>query len=156
MLKRCITFVLCAAFLFLSVSCKRDKIYSHAELVIPLSEDFYATADPSFDASYSNGELSLAILRISFAAGVMSGIPETLEPKAFARYWLLQNEREAEIIKRGDYAICDYMDGDMFYLAAFFRSKNAYFVLLFATLGSLEAEWRDRMLEFTDGVYFTA
>lgn len=156
MFKKLLLFSVCVSFLLFAVSCKeKEKIYSHAELVIPLTEDFYDTNDPLFDVSYSNGEISVAVLRISFAAGILNGIPETFSPDRFAKYWLSQNERQAEIIVRGDYAICDYIESGTFHLASFFRAKNAYFVILFATREALEVKWRDKMLEFSNGVYFT-
>ncbi len=144
------------AALFSAASCKKsDKIYSHCEMVIPLTDDFCDSEDARFDVAYTNGTAKVALLRISFYAAAITGISGTYSAQQFGEYWLKQSGRDANLLKDGDVDFCDYIDEDIFHLASFYRSKNAYFVLLFAVDSTLESEWRPRFIEFSKGVYFT-
>lgn len=159
MFKRGMLFILIIAVVFSAVSCKdSDPVYSYCELIIPLGEDFKEVSNKDFDITYSNGEYVVAILRISYVAAVKEGIPETMTTVEFAEFWLEKCGRSANVIT-SPLAYAEYYDDssgtENFYLEAFYRSKYAYFVVLFATKSEAEDEGRADFLNYAQGVYFT-
>ena len=159
MFKRVISFVLSFALSLSLLSCAGGEDgFSYCELSIPLTEDFYAVENERFDATYSNGDYAVAILRISFVAAVMDGIPETLSAYDFGEIWLERCDRDANI-RHGELAYCEYYDYaggiEYFYLEAFYRSPYAYFVVLFTTAAELESTGRVDFLKFAKNVTFT-
>ena len=135
-------------------------MFSYCELKIGLSEDFYTVKDENFDAVYSNGKYTVAILRISFVAAVTENIPETMTPYEFGEFWIEKCNRDANIINDGS-VYCEYYgygeDGkeEYFYLESFYRSRYAYFVVLFATDSDLEDVGRVDFLRYAGSVNFT-
>ena len=133
-------------------------MFSYCELRIPLGEDFYTIKDENFDAVYSNGEYAVAILRISFVAALREGIPETMSAYEFGEFRLDRCDRPAHL-KGNDTVYCEYYDRasgrEYFYLEAFYRSADAYFVVLFTTDAELDDEGRAAFLNYSKGVYFT-
>lgn len=154
MIKQFLAAFIAAVLLLSFVSCRTVSGYSYCEMTIPLSADFRATENSDFDASWTNGDYAVAVLRLSFVAAYKEGIPETLTPLTFGAFWLERCEREANMIN-GNVAYCEYYDSGNFYLEAFYRSKYAYFVILFASSESRESEAHAAFLAFADGVRFT-
>lgn len=159
MFKRAVIFVLIIAISFSVISCQDpDPVFSYCELVIPLTDDFKEISNDDFDISYSNGRYVVAILRISYVGAVSEGIPETMTTVEFAEFWLEKCGRSANVIS-SPIAYAEYYDGssgvENFYLEAFYRSKYAYFVVLFATKSEAENEGRVDFLNYAEGVYFT-
>ena len=159
MFKKLLSFVLALALSVSLISCSDgDGAFSYCEMSIPLTEDFYPVESEKFDATYSNGNYAVAILRISFVAAVMDGIPETLSAHDFGEIWLERCDRDANMIS-GDLAYCEYYEDaggiEYFYLEAFYRSPYAYFVVLFTTAAELESTGRVDFLKFAKNVTFT-
>ena len=159
MYKRIFFLLVIIAVSFQVVSCgDGDKPVAYCEMRIPLEDGFYSVENENFDATYTNGKYLVAILRISFVAGIGEGIPETLTPYEFGEFWLDKCERYANMISDG-VAYCEYYDteGDTehFYLEAFYRSRYAYFVVLFGTDSARESDGRVDFLSYAQGVYFT-
>ena len=155
MIKRILAIILLLSLLLAFVSCKdEENPYSHAELVLPLSEDYYEIQNEDFDKCYTNGTVTAAIMRISFAAAEKTGISDTYTAYQFAQFWLIKTEREANIIRDAEYVYCDFLDGGTFYLEAFYRSKYAYFVVLCATREDMEEEYKSGIIEYVKGVQF--
>lgn len=142
--------------IFSLVSCRDEKGYGHAELIIQLDEDFKKTKNDSYDKTYTNGTEVIALRRISFVAGAASGIPETLMPKAFGELWLEKCGREAIFLNTSPagVAYCTYYEGvgddEVFYLEAFYRTPYAYFVILCAAPGSQSVESRVKFISIID------
>ena len=161
MTKKGLSFLVVLSLCFSLFSCSDEKgaPYSHCEFVIPLSEDFYEVENKDFDVSYSNDEYVVAVLRISFVAGINEGIPETLTPYEFGRFWVEKCDRGA-YVNDGEIAYCEYYDAsgikELYYLEAFFRSQYAYFVVLFASDSEKDDEAREEFLNYASGVYFTS
>ncbi len=159
MIKRVIHTLLTLAIILSLFSCEEEKKYGHCELQIPLSQDFYDIAMNNFDVSYTNGELICAILRISFDAAVIENIPETMSAYNFGIYYSMRCSRFVEMQKYEDVDYCTYYEGEgedrYFYMEAFYRSQNAYFVVLFATPFENENAWHDEILKYFADVYFT-
>ena len=158
MIKRAISALLITVLLFL-VSCGDDSTkYSHCEMVLPLDSDFYEIENSDFDVAYTNGVAAVAVLRLSFAAAFMQGIPETFNTDEFGRFWLRQCEREGEIKRHNGIAHCTYLQSDgktsYFCLAAFYRTQYAYFVVVYTVGESVKNEWESRFLNYISTTYF--
>ena len=141
------------------ISCrKEEKIFGHAELRLPLSSDFQEFRAESFDVAYTNGTLVVGAFRVSFDAGAELGIPDFLTAEQFARLYLSETGREAEIKKHGlmpYYEYTEIQDGlQNSYLASFFRSKYAYFIVVFACPSAVYSENLPLFLSYTDSVIF--
>ena len=159
MLKRTlISAALLIAMLFSLTSCS-DKVFSHAEFCITLPSGFSEEESESYDLVMRDGEVSVAVLRISLYAASESGIPDNLSPFAFAEYTSEDRGRAGEIFTYRDIPyFSDYteLSGRKFYtLYTFYRSKNAYFIVLFSSLRSAESEMREKFFEYADTVSFT-
>lgn len=154
---RKIVLILLLSSCFVSLFSCDKPIPGHAEARIPIS-GFEATEAEGFDAAYTNGESVVGMIRISFEAGFNQGIPETLSAKKFAEFYMKKTERDCEIKQIGIIPYYEYTDGEgdsqLYYLATFYRTKYAYFLILFATDDSLGEELRDEFLEMAESVYF--
>lgn len=149
--------LLCACLSFFACAGDEES-FGHAELRIPLSGDFRETEAEGFDASYTNGDVLVGIMRISFLAGYNQGIPDTYMPSEFAEYYKKVTERDAVVHLEGDVAYYVYNDmpsDELYtYLACFYRSKYAYFVVLFACRAEEGAELVPELLELANKAYF--
>lgn len=159
MIKKTLALILVILTCLSIISCSEDPVvFSHCELTIPLAEDFYEISDENFDVSYTNGASVVAILRISHDAAVNEGISNLLTAYEFGEYWIERCERDTNLISGGGAVWCDYYDGEgtaaRYYLEAFYRSKHAYFVVLFATSAGLADASRTGFLEYAKGVNF--
>lgn len=143
--------------LCLLISCSEDG-YGHAELVIPLPDTYEAFETESFDAAYTDGKSTAAILRISFEAAYKSGIPDSFMPDEFAAFYMNEVDIDCQISDGGDFAYCEYtveQKGiEYSYLASFFRSKYAYFIVVFTTDSISYQNEKSAFLEYADGVAF--
>ena len=159
MLKRAFIAAALTVSLLLSLTSCSDREFSHAELRITLPSGFSEEASESYDLVMRDGDVSVAVLRISLYAASDSGIPDNLSPYAFAEYTSDERGREGDIfIYRDIPYFSDYTEisGRKFYtLYTFYRSKNAYFIVLFSSLRSLESEMREKFFEYADTVSFT-
>ena len=157
MIKRLITLLLIFATLFLISSCGGDK-YSHAELVIDLGDNFYSANESNFDKSYTDGKNVVAIQRLSFEAAYRDGIGETHTPSEFGRLWLLRTGNERPVETDGEVSYATYYvgegDEEFLHLAAFYRSRHAYFVVIFATQAGAEIESTEEFLSYAKTVHF--
>ena len=159
MIKKTLALVLVILTCLSIASCSDEPIvFSHCELTIPLSEDFYEISDENFDVSYTDGNSVVAILRISHDAALNEGISNLFTAYEFGEYWIHRLERDTNLIS-GDGAVwCDYYEGEgtgaQYYLESFYRSKHAYFVVLFATAAGRADTYRDSFLEYAKGVKF--
>ena len=157
MTKRILSLFL-ALTLLLLCSCSRAPKYSHAELAINLPGDFYSIKTKDFDAAFTDGVLAVAVLRITFSVGIVDGIPETLDDGEFGRLWLKRCGRAVSVQYDNGHAYCEYYETvegkEYFYLDAFYRSMNAYFVVLFAVTADNSAAYKDIMNSYAKEVYF--
>ncbi len=149
--------MLIAALFILCASCGKEK-FGHAEMRIPLNSDFESVEIEGYDSAYSDGKKVVATMRISFEAGFNQGIPETFTPQEFAAFYLKEVGREAEIQKDGYLAFCEYKvkDGelDYYYMLSFYRTKFAYFVVLFTTPSFADESPREEFLKIAKSIYF--
>ncbi len=158
MIKKITVFILVASFVIGLASCDKEEVFGHAELRLSLDSGFSAFEAESFDAAYSNGSCIVGIYRVSFDAGALEGIPDFLTPEQFARLYLEVSGREAEIKKHGLVPYYEYTETQEgivnVYLASFFRSRFAYFIVLFASPIVNYDAWRASFLSYTDTVIF--
>ena len=159
MIKKILGIILFSAILLSLFSCDEEISYGHAELEIALSEDFREFEAENFDAAYTNGKAVVGIIRISFDASYNQGISDALTPEQFARLYKTATKREAEITLFGFtpyYEYTELQDGvENSYLASFYRSKYAYFAVIFATPQLFYPELKDEFLSYTETVIFS-
>ena len=157
MIKRIFAVILTLCMAFSIFSCKGTE-YSHCELVLPLSADYQPAVDELYDKLYTDGQSSVAILRISFDAAVLEGISDAHTAEEFGRYWLLQCGRVATVKSEPNVDYCEYYDSstglEYYYLVAFYRTPNAYFIVLFMSDKASEDTSRVKFLEYARGTYF--
>jgi len=140
------------------VSCGED--YTHCELTLPLTDDFKSEKNEDFDAFFSNGTAAVALIRMSHAAAITQGVPDYLTAYEFGMLWLDMCDREAEMISTPEVDYCCYYEksgeDNYYYLAAFYRSRYAYFTVLYCVNAELEDVWRVKFLDFAKGTYFNS
>lgn len=158
MFKKFLVSFLLLSLLFSFFACTAERVYSHCEMVLPLTEDFEVIENSDFDVAYSNGTAAVALLRISFSAAFIQGIPETFNTEEFGAFWLRQCSRTAEITRYRTIAHCTYEERsggtDYYCLAAFYRTQYAYFVVICTVKSTLKDEWNPKFLDYISGVYF--
>ena len=159
MLKKLLSLLILLASLICTAACDGDTVFAHAELEIKLSQNFREFEAESFDAAYTDGRSLVGIIRISFDASFNQGIPDFLTPEQFARFYKTAMKREAEIKFYGStpyYEYSEIQDGvKNAYLASFYRSKYAYFAVIFATPEIFLSELKNEFLSYTETVIFT-
>lgn len=161
MIKRSVLLLVCIAIaISLLTSCSDgDGVFSYCEAELPLGEDFRTLSDENFDAVYSNGKYTVALLRISFVAAVNEGIAETMTPYEFGLFWIDRCQRDANVISDG-VVYCEYYsfgesgEEEVFYLESFYRTAYAYFVILFAVPAEEEEAGRVDFLNYANSVHF--
>ena len=157
LIKKLLALLLAALLLVFSVSCGKDTVYSHAELIIGLDSDFKEVENRDFDVTYSNGKYMVAVLRISYVAGMLDGIPETMTTLEFGELWLTRCMRVATVMS-GEITYAEYYSGigaeEHYYFEAFYRSKYAYFAVIFATPEIFSESLREEFLAYTETVIF--
>lgn len=139
-------------------SCGGDDFYGHAELRLPLGEEFFEVSEEGFDKVYTDGNDIVALTRISFDAGNKNGIPETMTPYELCELWLYRTGRSSEIeISENGVIYTIYYEGfgedEVFYLEAFYRTPYAYFVILCASPISTRDESREEFFRIIDNAY---
>ena len=153
--KKLLVVLICIAVLLSLSSCGGPK-YSHGELVLKLPDSFEAKKSSDFDAVYTDGELFVGVLRISFAAAVADKIPETMTATEFGELWNYRCERYADVKNERGVTFSEYYDSyegaDGYYFEAFYRSEYAYFVPLFATTVSLENSKREEIFTYAESI----
>ena len=158
MTKRILSLMLVIISLLTLFSCGGEK-YSYCEMLLPLGDEFYGVEVEDFDKAFSDGETVVAVLRISFVAANKEGFGEVLTPLEFGRFWNEKCERNADVLSGSGVFYSVYYNpsasGEDVYLEAFYRSKNAYFVLLFAAARVDGEEQVEKFLAYASGVRFT-
>lgn len=159
MIKKIVSALLVVLLCLSFVSCSDGPtVYSHCELTIPLADSFREIENENFDVTFTDGETVVAILRISFEAAIKNGISNVMNAYEFGEYWLMRCERDASIV-RGSVVYCEYYDSqdghEQYYLEAFYRSKFAYFVVLFATSANNGEKNLGKYLEYAEDVIFS-
>ena len=156
--KSIILFLIMAFSFFAFVSCSDNVEFAHCELTLVLDDGFEAEKSEEFDLLLSNGDAVVSLTRISFDAGVESGIDETYTAKGFAAFFMNKSGKSEELLMRGDvpyYTYTEKVNGsDIFYTVTFYRSFNAYFMVAYATPLENKNEWSERFLGYAEDAYF--
>ncbi len=158
-MKKLLAAILAALTVLALFSCS-DEPYGHAELVLDLPDEYEKIELENFDAAYQTDISVVGIVRISFNAAFNNGIPDTLMPDKFGEFYMKNVGRDVDIETRGDIAYCEYTDElggvKQFYVSAFFRSKYAYFIVMFACPEEFSEEMRPLFLSYADGAVFVS
>lgn len=152
MMRRALYLFLCLLLCLSLVCCGED--FTHCEMTLPLGEDFYRVDTEDFDAAFTNGEVTVGMLRISFIAGYNQGIPETMTAAELARFWQKQTGREGHVYTDRLTPYYTYLDGGYFYMSGFYRTQNAYFIVLLACSSQNDTEWHTEFENILDGATF--
>lgn len=158
MVKKISALILALALSLSLFACGARDYFGHAELRIALSEDFKEFEAESFDAAYTDGSAVVGIIRISFEAGFNNGIPDFLTPRQFASVYMKGSGRECEIKTFHGVPYYEYEEtlggARQGYLASFFRSRYAYFAVIFAADESIYSSLVPEFLDYTDTLVF--
>lgn len=156
MLKRIAAALLLPLMLACFFSCKRENVFTHAEFNLPLPDDFYEVEPVNSDMLMTNGEVTVAVSRYSYAS---ENIPSYLTAEIFAEYCLDKGGIDSVVYMYGDVPYFTYYSSasgsSLYCVATFYSTPYAYFSVLFATSASLEEQWRDQFLSIADGAYYT-
>ena len=125
--------LLIAAFISLSlIACSGETVMEHCEIGMRLSSRFEVAELLGYDVAYSDGDLVVALTRISFTAAADEGIPASLSPEAFARLYVDKIGLSRESVREyGDFPYVAYTVGDAEVIEAFLRTPYAYFIVSF-------------------------
>ena len=152
------------ALLFSLVACG-ERSYEHCEIGIRLGSDFSEyDSDGRFDMSYSDGRVVIGVLRFSFEACLKGDIPITMSDYTFAKYY---RNRAGEIENVTEVALHGYLpyfsytltgEGNVEYryVATFYTTPNAYFLVMYITPESILQKTRGEISELIEKVYFKA
>ena len=148
-MKKYLFLIFVLLFAFVLVSC--DTGYTHCEMTLPLDKSYDRIHYDGFDASFSDGAAIVGMLRISFSAGFNQGIPETMNPREFANFWKNRVGRDEAIKLDRVTPYYTYNEEGYFYVNGFYRSQNAYFVVLLACPEESYNEYYEKFLDILDG-----
>ena len=152
---RKIFFLILIASLLLLSSCGTEK-FTYCELRLPLGSEFRSEESDGFDATYTDGDATVFVTRISFEAAFADGIPDTYSPLAFARFYQLNNSHEGlEIDTSSHVPRYSYTGSDgeatLFMMHTFYRTPYAYFVVTYSCDEGLMTEYEDDFIRCADG-----
>ena len=157
MFKKILTLIITLSLCLSLFSCS-EEVFSYCELRLPLPNDFEEIENENFNATYSNGNYAVAVLRVSFVDAIIEGISETMSAYEFGEFWLESCKRRATL-KTDSFVYCEYNDKvggvKYYYFATFYRSAYAYFTVLFMTVEELKTEGRKDFAEYAKNLYFT-
>lgn len=149
-MKRILTVFLLIISTLLLTSCGED--FSHCELSLPLSSDYRRVdGGKGFDAVFTNGEAIAGMIRISFIAGFNQGIQETMSSYEFAEFWKNKIGRDAKVMTDIKTPYYTYREDGYFYLCGFYRTPDAYFVVLLSCGSEFEDGYTENFKEILDG-----
>lgn len=161
--------------------CTEGEKYEYCELMLLLDTDF-KSADPEgafeltladgkqvsvalstgalTDAAFTNGDIAVAIRRISFAAALEGGIPDTLSQRQLAAYYMKESGVGGEIFTSGDAPYYKYKktdsDGNEFlFTVSCYRSKYAYFTVTYLCGADREDTLLPEITEYIGSAGFT-
>ena len=157
MIKR-IAFLLLLPIMLVSIfACGRDNVFTHAEFNLPLPKDFYEVEAENSDMLMTNGEVTVAVTRYSYAS---DKIPSYLTAEVFAGYCLEKSGVDSEVNMYADIPYFTYYSSQsgsrLYCMVAFYSTPYAYFSVLFATPAELEGEWREQFLVIADGAFYNS
>lgn len=157
MIKRIASLLLLPIMLVSIFACGRDNVFTHAEFNLPLPKDFYEVEAENSDMLMTNGEVTVAVTRYSYAS---DKIPSYLTAEVFAGYCLEKSGVDSEVNMYADIPYFTYYSSQsgarLYCMVAFYSTPYAYFSVLFATPAELEGEWREQFLVIADGAFYNS
>lgn len=139
-LYKTVTLLLLLSLSISLVSCSEEKSFGHCEITLSLPDTFYEyDSEKTYDKAYTDGEMIVGILRISYSACVSEGIPTTMTPRKLADFYkdrALSGAEVGEVTVDGDLVYYTYklggeLGGGYTYLATFYFTPYAYFVITY-------------------------
>lgn len=150
--------LLLLAMLVCTVGCAKTREHIHCELGISLPREYEKVDIEQYDLAMSNGEAIVGLMRLSFEAALGEGIYSTHSPYAFAElYTVILGMEDTTVEEHGDVPYFTYTrqssGGDYFYMATFYRTHYAYFIITFICPLELEGGYRVNFLSYTEQVF---
>lgn len=136
-------------------------VYGHGELVIDLPSEFEErSTDEVYDVCYTDGTVTVGIMRLSFDACVGDGIPTTLSPRQFAEYYrsyALGGIHTTSTQTKGDVVWYTYTQGSSSgmsytYMPTFYFSPYAYFIVTYILPTGDYIYKQDELLGYAESV----
>lgn len=161
-MKKTLAIILLLSTLFTLISCKKEK-YEYCEFGLRLTKDYEETDLPdTFDKAYKNDSVLIGINRLSFDACLENGLLPTHTPKKLATIYnekIANTDDVSQVFVSGDVPFFTYKrfsDGmEYLYVATFYASQYAYFVVTFITPNTNETELVEEFLRIANTMYFT-
>lgn len=160
MSRRIISLLLAALMLFSLFGCDKDngeRVWCDIAITLPEEYEEYEASD-TFDLAFRNERRVVGITRISFDAGINSGIAPTHTAYRFAEeYRDASGYDSAEIIERGDvpyfsYTLENALGNEYFYMPTFYRTHYAYVIIMFICPLDEAEEQKEIFLGYTESV----
>ena len=161
-MKKAIAFVLLLSTLFALLSCEKKK-YEYCEFGLRLTDDYEEVElKDTFDKAYKNKRVLVGINRLSFDACLENGLLTTHTPKKLATIYkekIEKTDKTSQVFESGDVPFFTYKrlsDGvEYLYVATFYVSQYAYFVVTFITPNTNETALVEEFLRIANTMYFT-
>lgn len=159
---RIVALLLALVELFLLASCS-DRKYEHCEIGITLDESFEEyDSDGRFDMSYSDGKVMIGVLRFSFEACLKDDIPISMSDYTFAKFYRakatsLEDVSEVELygyLPYFTYTLAGVDESLYRYIATFYKTPNAYFLVMYITPDEYARAYPERIDELIGRIYF--
>ena len=158
--RRFICLLLVFLVLFSAVGCKKNKderVWCDIAITLPEEyEEYEATG--SFDLAFRSGRRVVGITRISFDAGINSGIAPTHTAYRFAEeYRDASGYEDREITEHGDvpyftYTLENAVGNEYVYMPTFYRTLYAYVIIMFVCPREEAEEAKEIFLSYADTV----
>ena len=154
-------FIIIAVLLSLA-SCDSGK-FEHCEIGLRLGEDFFEyDSDGRFDMSLTDGRVIVGILRFSFEACLKDDIPISMSDYTFAKYYRARATEIEDVSEVELYGYLPYftytlegVDESVHrYIATFYTTPNAYFLVMYITPAEDAAENASHIADIIESVYF--
>lgn len=159
---RALSILIIIAVLFSVTSCDGGK-FEHCEIGLRLGDDFFEyDSDGRFDMSLTDGDVIVGVLRFSFEACLKDDIPISMSDYTFAKYYRARATEIEDVSEVELYGYLPYftytlegVDESVHrYVATFYTTPNAYFLVMYITPAEDATENASRIAEIIDSVYF--
>ena len=161
-------------------SCGSTRSYQHCEMILNLPRE-YERANPKesfkiqgadgvlhsfamsnadrIDLALTNSNSVVALTRISNDAAIKDGIFPVGSALAFAKIYRDLSAVDAEVYQHGEipyytYALTSDIGVDFSFMATFYRTPHAYFVVLYGAVSDVFADMKDSFFSYATSVSF--
>ena len=161
-MRRFLSIILLLSTFFSLISCKEKK-YEYCEFGLKLTDDYLEIdMKDTFDKAYKSDRVLIGINRLSFDACLANGLLPTHTPKKLATIYnekIANTDEVSDVFVSGDVPFFTYKrEGEgveYLYVATFYVSQYAYFIVTFISPNTGEGELTTEFLRIANTMYFT-